>query len=158
MRGIGRKAAVGVRLVWAGTATRACFRAGRPKPGSKGAARFGGWISYDPELDLIYYGTSNPSPWNEKVRPGDNKFTAGIFARYPDKGAARWFYQLSPHDLFDHDGVNENILLDIAIDGQPRKVLVRPERNGMIYVIDRVSGKCFPQIPSRPRMPAKASI
>ena len=79
-----------------------------------------GWISYDPDLDLIYYGTSNPGPWNPDVRPGDNKWTAGIFARDPANGQAVWFYQWSPHDLFDHDGINEQILLDLPIKGQTR--------------------------------------
>ncbi len=69
-----------------------------------------GWISYDPELDLIYYGTGNPGPWNPDQRPGDNKFTCGIFARKPETGEARWFYQTIPHDLHDYDGINELIL------------------------------------------------
>ena len=100
-----------------------------------------GWISYDPDLDLIYYGTSNPGPWNPDVRPGDNKWTAGIFARDPANGQAVWFYQWSPHDLFDHDGINEQILLDLPIKGQTRKVLIRPERNGYVYVLDRSTGE-----------------
>jgi PQQ-dependent dehydrogenase (methanol/ethanol family) len=100
-----------------------------------------GWISYDPELDLIYYGTSNPSPWNHEVRPGDNHWTNGIFARDPDTGHARWFYQFSPHDLWDHSAVNENLVLDVNWEGQPRKVVVRPERNGYMYVLDRTNGE-----------------
>jgi lanthanide-dependent methanol dehydrogenase len=100
-----------------------------------------GWISYDPELDLIYHGTSNPSPWNHEVRPGDNHWTNGIFARDPDNGHARWFYQFSPHDLWDHSAVNENLILDMNWEGQPRKVVVRPERNGYMYVIDRITGE-----------------
>lgn len=100
-----------------------------------------GWISYDPELDLIYYGTSNPGPWNPEQRPGDNKWTAGTFARDPDTGEAVWFYQWSPHDLYDHDGVNEHILVDLPIGGTTRKVLIRPERNGYIYVLDRGTGE-----------------
>jgi PQQ-dependent dehydrogenase (methanol/ethanol family) len=100
-----------------------------------------GWISYDPDLDLIYYGTSNPGPWNPDVRPGDNKWTAGMFARDPDNGEAVWAYQWSPHDLYDHDGINELVLLDLPIKGQMRKVLVRPERNGYIYVLDRTTGE-----------------
>jgi len=100
-----------------------------------------GWISYDPDLDLIYYGTSNPGPWNPDVRPGDNKWTAGMFARDPDDGEAVWAYQWSPHDLYDHDGINELILLDLPIKGQTRKVLIRPERNGYVYVLDRVTGE-----------------
>jgi PQQ-dependent dehydrogenase (methanol/ethanol family) len=100
-----------------------------------------GWISYDPELDLIYYGTSNPGPWNPAQRPGDNKWTAGTFARDPDTGEAVWFYQWSPHDLYDHDGVNEHILVDLPIGGQTRRVLIRPERNGYMYVLDRTTGE-----------------
>jgi lanthanide-dependent methanol dehydrogenase len=100
-----------------------------------------GWLSYDPELDLVYYGTSNPGPWNPDVRPGDNKWTSGIFARDPDTGFARWFYQLSPHDTFDYDGVNENVLIEREIAGQMRRVLLHPDRNGYIYEIDRASGE-----------------
>jgi len=100
-----------------------------------------GWISYDPELNLIYYGTGNPGPWNPDQRPGDNKWTSGVFARNPDNGEAVWFYQWSPHDEFDYDGINENVLLDLPIGGQTRKVLVRPERNGYVYVLDRTTGE-----------------
>ena len=100
-----------------------------------------GWISYDPELDLIYYGTANPGPWNHNQRPGDNKWTASIFARDPDTGMAKWAYQWGPHDLFDYDGVNETILLDLKIDGEVRPVLIRPERNGHMYVLDRETGE-----------------
>jgi PQQ-dependent dehydrogenase (methanol/ethanol family) len=100
-----------------------------------------GWISYDPELDLIYYGTANPGPWNPEVRPGDNKWTAGVFARDPDTGEAVWAYQWSPHDQYDYDGVNELILLDLPIGGRMRKVLVHPERNGYVYVLDRQTGE-----------------
>lgn len=100
-----------------------------------------GWVSYDPELRLVYYGTSNPGPWNHEQRPGDNKFTAGIFARDVDTGEARWFYQFSPHDYFDHDGVNEAILLDIEWKGKARKALVHPDRNGHVYLMDRTNGE-----------------
>ena len=106
-----------------------------------GGGTMWGWISYDPELNLIYHGTANPGPWNPDIRPGDNKWTAGIFARDPDTGEARWFYQWSPHDLYDYDGINENVLLDLDLHGQRRKVLVRPERNGYVYVLDRVTGE-----------------
>jgi PQQ-dependent dehydrogenase (methanol/ethanol family) len=100
-----------------------------------------GWISYDPELDLIYHGTANPGPWNPDQRPGDNKWTCGIFARKPDTGEAVWAYQFSPHDLYDHDSINEQILVDLPVNGQTRKVLIRPERNGYIYVMDRATGQ-----------------
>jgi len=100
-----------------------------------------GWISYDPDTNLVYYGTSNPSPWNADVRAGDNKWTAGMFARDVDNGHARWFYQFSPHDLYDYDAVNESILLDMPVNGVTRKVLVRAERNGYVYVMDRLTGE-----------------
>ena len=106
-----------------------------------------GWISYDPELKQVYYGTGNPGPWNPDQRPGDNKWTSGIFARDADTGAAKWFYQWSPHDLYDHDGVNENVLLDLRIDGRTRKVLVHPERNGYLYILDRTTGEVLSATP-----------
>jgi PQQ-dependent dehydrogenase (methanol/ethanol family) len=112
-----------------------------PDAWQQGGGNVWGWVSYDPELNLVYYGTGNPGPWNPELRPGDNKWTAGIFARDLDTGQARWFYQWSPHDLFDHDGINENILLDMEWNGAPRKVLVHPERNGYVYVLDRVTGE-----------------
>jgi PQQ-dependent dehydrogenase (methanol/ethanol family) len=92
-------------------------------------------------LNLIFYGTGNPGPWNPDQRPGDNKWTCGIFARDPDTGEARWFYQFSPHDLHDYDGINEQILMDLPVNGQQRKVLVRPDRNGYVYVMDRTTGQ-----------------
>jgi alcohol dehydrogenase (cytochrome c) len=100
-----------------------------------------GWISYDPELDLVYYGTANPGPWNADQRPGDNKWTCTIFARRPDTGEAIWAYQMSPHDDHDYDGVNENILLDLNIGGRVRKVLAHPDRNARLYLIDRATGE-----------------
>jgi PQQ-dependent dehydrogenase (methanol/ethanol family) len=100
-----------------------------------------GWISYDPEQNVIFYGTGNPGPWNPGQRPGDNKWTSGIFARNADTGEALWFYQWSPHDLHDYDGINEQLLLEMPIGGQTRKVLVRPERNGYVYVLDRTNGQ-----------------
>jgi PQQ-dependent dehydrogenase (methanol/ethanol family) len=106
-----------------------------------GGAGMWGWISYDPQLNLIYYGSANPGPWNPEQRPGDNKWSSTIFARDPDTGEAVWAYQMSPHDLHDYDGVNENILLDLPIDGQTRKVLIHPDRNGYLYMIDRTSGE-----------------
>jgi PQQ-dependent dehydrogenase (methanol/ethanol family) len=105
------------------------------------------WISYDPELNLIYYGTSNPGPWNPDQRPGDNKWTAGMFARVPETGEARWFYQTSPHDLFDHDGVNELVLADLTAGGQVRKVAMRADRNGLFYVMERATGEVLSAAP-----------
>ena len=99
------------------------------------------WISYDPQLDLIYYGTSNPSPWNADLRPGDNKWTCSIFARHPATGEAVWAYQISPHDEHDYDAVNEYVLLDLNIKGQQRKVFAHPDRDGRLYLMDRTSGE-----------------
>jgi PQQ-dependent dehydrogenase (methanol/ethanol family) len=106
-----------------------------------------GWISYDPELELVYYGTSNPAPLNAEQRPGDNKFTSGLFARDAATGRARWFYQLSPHDEFAYAGVNESVLVDLVLAGRTRKVLVHPDRNGYVYVIDRASGEVLSATP-----------
>jgi PQQ-dependent dehydrogenase (methanol/ethanol family) len=119
----------------------------QPDGWKTGGGTVWGWMSYDPELNLLYYGTANPGPWNPEQRPGDNKWTAGIFARDARTGAARWFYQWSPHDHFDHDGVNENVLLDLTIGGTPRKVLVHPERNGYMYVMDRTNGQVLSATP-----------
>jgi lanthanide-dependent methanol dehydrogenase len=99
------------------------------------------WISYDPGLDLFYYGTSNPGPWNPDQRPGDNKWGSSIFARRPETGEAIWAYQFNPHDIHDYDAVNENILLDLNINGQLRKVLAHPDRNGRMYLMDRTNGE-----------------
>ncbi|MCU1324857.1 MAG: Pyrrolo-quinoline quinone [Bryobacterales bacterium] len=99
------------------------------------------WISYDPELDLIYYGTANASPWNADQRPGDNKWSSTLFARRPETGEAIWAYQLNPHDDHDYDGVNENILLDLNINGRLRKVLAHPDRNARMYIMDRATGE-----------------
>jgi PQQ-dependent dehydrogenase (methanol/ethanol family) len=100
-----------------------------------------GWVNYDPELGLVYHGTANPGPWNPEVRPGDNKWTCGVFARRLSDGAAVWFYQFVPHDEHDYDGVNENILVDLPWKGQMRKVMLHPERTGFLYVIDRTNGE-----------------
>lgn len=106
-----------------------------------------GFLSYDAELDLVYHGTANPGPWNPEQRPGDNKWTAGLFARRPDTGEAIWFYQTAPHDLHDYDGVNESVLVDLDWQGARRKVLLRPDRNGYVYVIDRTTGQVLAATP-----------
>lgn len=121
-----------------------------PDMWEQGGGTVWGWVSYDPELNLIYYGTSNPGPWNSSMRPGDNLWTAGIFARDADTGQARWFYQLSPHDVSDYDGVNECILLDMDWNGKQRKVLVHPDRNGYVYIIDRENGQVLAANPFVP--------
>jgi PQQ-dependent dehydrogenase (methanol/ethanol family) len=100
-----------------------------------------GFLSYDPGLDLLYSGTSNPGPWNPDVRPGDNKWTSAVLARDPDDGQGVWGYQWNPHDLYDHDGINENLLLDLPWRGAVRQVLVHADRNGYMYVVDRRTGE-----------------
>ncbi len=100
-----------------------------------------GWYSYDPELDLIYYGSANPGTWNPAQRPGDNRWTMTIFARDPDDGMAKWVYQMTPHDEWDYDGVNEMILADIDVNGTPTKALVHFDRNGFGYTLNRETGE-----------------
>ncbi len=100
-----------------------------------------GWYSYDPDLNLVYYGTGNPSTWNPVVRPGDNRWSMTIFARDLDTGMAKWVYQMTPHDEWDYDGINEMILADIKHKGKDRKVLVHFDRNGFGYTLDRVTGE-----------------
>jgi len=99
-----------------------------------------GWISYDPQLDLVYYGSGNPSTWNPKQRPGDNKWSMTIFARNPDTGMAKWVYQMTPHDEWDYDGINEMILADVNVGGTNHKALVHFDRNGFGYTLDRDTG------------------
>ena len=100
-----------------------------------------GWYSVDPELNLIYYGTGNPSTWNPAQRPGDNRWSMTIFARDADTGMAKWVYQMTPHDEWDYDGVNEMILADIPVKGKDTKALVHFDRNGFGYTMDRVTGE-----------------
>jgi len=99
-----------------------------------------GAISYDPKLNLVYYGTSNPSTWNPTQRPGDNRWSTAVFARDADTGEAKWVYQFTPHDQWDYDGVNEMVLADIDIKGKQTPVLMHPDRNGFLYVLNRANG------------------
>ncbi len=107
----------------------------------QGGATASGWISYDPELDLIYYGTDHPGPYNASLRTGDNKWASTIFARSATTGRVRWAYQVTPHDQWGYDASNENILIDLTVAGQPVKALVHLDRNGFAYTIDRTSGR-----------------
>ena len=100
-----------------------------------------GWYSYDPQLNLFYYGTGNPGVWNPDQRPGDNKWAMTIFARNPETGEAKWAYQMTPHDEWDYDGVNEMVLFDATNGGKPVKALAHFDRNGFGYVLDRTNGK-----------------
>lgn len=115
-----------------------------------GGGSMWGWFTYDPDLHQVLHGTGNPGPWNSEQRPGDNKWTTGIFARDPATGDAKWYYQFSPHDTEDYDGINEQILLDMPFAGQIHHVLVRPERNGYVYVIDRTTGQVLSADPFGP--------
>ena len=107
----------------------------------RGGGTTWGWYSYDPELNLFYYGTGNPGAWNADQRPGDNKWSMTIFARNPDTGEAQWAYQMTPHDAWDYDGINESVLVDLTIDGKPVKALVHFDRNGFAYTMDRTNGQ-----------------
>jgi PQQ-dependent dehydrogenase (methanol/ethanol family) len=100
-----------------------------------------GWYSYDPQLNLVYYGSGNPSTWNPVQRPGDNRWSMSIWARDLDTGAVKWVYQMTPHDEWDFDGVNEMILTDQTIGGTPRKLLTHFDRNGFGYTLDRATGE-----------------
>ena len=100
-----------------------------------------GWLTYDPELDLLYYGTSNPSPWNPYQRPGANKWTSTVFARHPENGQAVWAEQFNPHDQYDDDAIGEYVLFNIEVDGKMRKVLTHADRNGWMFFMDRTDGQ-----------------
>jgi len=107
----------------------------------RGGGTTWGWYSYDPQLNLFYYGSGNPGTWNPDQRPGDNKWSMSIWARNPDNGEVKWVYQMTPHDEWDYDGVNEMVLADLTIAGKPVKALVHFDRNGFGYVVDRTNGK-----------------
>lgn len=100
-----------------------------------------GWYSYDPQTNLVYYGTGNPSTWNPSQRPGDNKWSLSIIARDLNTGMAKWAYQMTPFDEWDYDGINEMILADVPHKGKTRKALVHFDRNGFGYTLDRVTGE-----------------
>jgi PQQ-dependent dehydrogenase (methanol/ethanol family) len=108
-----------------------------------------GWISYDPESKLLFHGTGDPAPWNSEVRAGDNKWASGIFARDASSGKAVWYYQYTPHDLYGHDGINESIVVDLALKAgeAKRKVLLHADRNGYLYVLDRNTGEVLSATP-----------
>ena len=100
-----------------------------------------GWYSYDPKLDLMYYGSGNPGTWNPTQRPGDNKWSMTMFARKPSTGEIVWAKQMTPHDQWDFDGVNEMILADLNVNGQTVPAVVHFDRNGFGYTVDRRNGK-----------------
>ncbi len=100
-----------------------------------------GWYSYDPEVNLMYYGSGNPSTWNPAQRPGDNKWSMTLWGRDVDTGMAKWVYQMTPFDEWDFDGINEVILADIDVKGKKRKTAVHFDRNGLGYTLDRHTGE-----------------
>jgi len=100
-----------------------------------------GWYSFDPKLNLVYYGSGNPSTWNPVQRPGDNKWSMSLWARDADTGEVKWVYQMTPHDEWDFDGINEVPLVDQKINGKMRKTIVHFDRNGIGYTLDRVTGE-----------------
>jgi PQQ-dependent dehydrogenase (methanol/ethanol family) len=100
-----------------------------------------GWYTYDPQLNLVYYGSGNPGTWNPTERPGDNKWSTTLFARNPDTGVAAWAYQMTPHDAWDYDGINESVLTDSVVDGATIPTMTHFDRNGFAYVLDRRNGK-----------------
>ena len=112
----------------------------------RGGGTTWGWYSYDPELNLFYYSTGNPGSWNPDQRPGDNKWSMTIFARNPENGQVKWAYQMTPHDEWDYDGVNENILFEKGA----QKLLAHFDRNGFGYVVDRTNGKLVKAEPYGP--------
>jgi alcohol dehydrogenase (cytochrome c) len=132
-----------------------------PQQGEKGgetwkgdSGKFGGAVawhigSYDPKLNLVYYGTSNPSPWSASVRGNDssnvgqytNLYSASVLALDADTGKITWHYQFTPHDAWDYDGVNELVFADLPFDGKKVPVIMQANRNGFFYVIDRANGK-----------------
>jgi len=131
-----------------------------PAPGEPGSNSWPGdlylhgggttWMpgTYDPELNTIFWGTSNPAPdFEGSVRPGDDLYTDCVLALDPDTGALKWYFQFTPHDLFDYDATETPILIDADYQGQPRKLLVEANRNGYLYVLDRTNGKFLSAVP-----------
>jgi len=107
----------------------------------RGGGPVWGWMSYDPSLDLVYYGVGNPGPYNPDQRVGDNKWTASVLARRPADGSLVWAYQFTPHDGWDYDANAEMILVDLTVKGRPRKALVHFDKNGFAYTLDRATGE-----------------
>jgi len=125
-----------------------------PAPGEKGSESWPGdaylhgggttWMpgTYDPALNTLYWGTGNPSPdYDGSVRPGDDLFTSSLLALDPDTGSLKWYFQYSPHDLYDYDAVQTPVLVDATFRGRPRKLIVTANRNGFLYILDRTDGK-----------------
>ena len=125
-----------------------------PTPDDPGGHSWGGdswkrggasvWITgtYDPDLNLVYWGTGNPGPdMNGDVRPGDNLYSCSVVALDVDTGKLKWHFQMTPHDVHDWDAISDTVLVDIKHDGKPVKALVQANRNGFFYALDRATGK-----------------
>jgi alcohol dehydrogenase (cytochrome c) len=125
-----------------------------PSPGDKGSESWPGdlylhgggttWMpgTYDPELHTLFWTTSNPAPdFEGSVRPGDDLYTDCVLALDPESGKLKWYFQFTPHDLFDYDATETPVLIDTVLTGKSRKLLVQANRNGFIYVLDRTNGK-----------------
>lgn len=125
-----------------------------PAPGEFGAQSWPGdsylhaggttWMpgTYDPQLNTLYWGTSNPAPdFEGSVRPGDDLYTDCLLALDPDTGKLKWYFQFTPHDLFDYDATETPVLIDATLDGQPRRLVIEANRNGYLYVLDRATGE-----------------
>ncbi len=111
------------------------------------------WMTgtYDPELNLVYWGTGNPTPvLTGKTRPGDNLYTCSIVALNAETGKLAWAFQVSPHDTHDWDAVETPVLVDADFGGQPRKMLMQTSRNGYFFVLDRTNGKNLLTVPYGP--------
>jgi PQQ-dependent dehydrogenase (methanol/ethanol family) len=118
----------------------------------RGGGTTWGWYSYDPALNLFYHGTGNPGSWNPDQRPGDNKWSMSLWAQNPKTGEVKWVYQMTPHDAWDYDGVNENVLFDKG----SQKLLAHFDRNGFGYTLDRTTGKLVTAKPYGPTNWAKS--
>ncbi len=125
-----------------------------PAPGEKGSESWPGdmymhgggttWMpgTFDAELNTIFWGTGNPSPdFDGSVRPGDDIYTSCLMALDPDTGKLKWYFQYSPHNLYDYDSVQTPVLVDTNFKGKPRKLIVTANRNGFLYILDRTNGK-----------------
>src|ERR1700730_17867708 len=142
-----------------------------PGPGEVGSESWPGklylrggvttWMpgTFDPELNPVYWGTSNPSPdFDGAPRPGDDIYTDCVLALDPDTGKLKWFFQFTPHDLFDYDATETPVLLDAEYQGQPRKLIVEANRNGFLYTLDRANGKFLSAVPFVKRLNWAKSI